>query len=197
MGSSSQRVNLTMPSGRLRGLQCRSPQRQVVKLEVEPESEILAVIASDSGCSHSASAAHELVCRATGQTGATADVERPILVVMRPGYAFSRDFFRGGLLAARLLGAARLLARARMAGLQVAAFVVGRRTAAALGFVGRERLRLPSGSSSAQPIARSRVGESLRTFESFILLPLPGHNCGAQRSKREAPGKERVRIVPP
>ena len=172
MGSSSQRVNLTRRSGRLRRLQRRSPQRQVVKLEVEPESEILAVVASDAGGPDAASAAHKLLCRAAGQTRATADVERPILVVFASWACVLPRFLRREASWLLDCGSAR---RPVLDGwLEVAALVVGAGRLLRWGLLGVDSCGSHQDRRQNQPTERSRVRESLRTFESFILLPLPG-----------------------
>src|SRR5579864_1027501 len=83
-------------------LQRRSTQRQVVELEVKAKSEILAVIAGSSGGGNTASPAYISIRSAVGETGSSADVKAPFLIVqwlfLRPGGLFGRS-----LLAARLI----------------------------------------------------------------------------------------------
>jgi len=95
---------------RLRGLERRCAQRQIVELEVEPQSEIPADVAGDACGTHPASAPHKLLRRAIGQVRTAANIKAPILVVVSLCSALPSDFVGRGLLAAaRFLTAAGLL----------------------------------------------------------------------------------------
>ena len=73
---------------------CRAEvaQRQIVELEVETESKILAEVAGDAGGRDAASAAHKIRGGAVGQTGAASDVESPVVIVFGLWLTL-RDFF--------------------------------------------------------------------------------------------------------
>ena len=84
MGSSTSVVNVICRARSLRRLQRGGAQREIVELEIEAKSEILAVVAGDAGSSDSASAAHEIRGVAVGQAGSAANVKGPFFVEVQP-----------------------------------------------------------------------------------------------------------------
>src|SRR5664279_3183543 len=79
-GIEVKRVDVTGRRRRLRTLQGRSAQRQVIKLEIEAESEVLAVVAGNASGCDPAPAADKFRGRAVGETRSAAYVEDPVLV---------------------------------------------------------------------------------------------------------------------
>src|SRR3954464_8449868 len=109
-GTEHQRVRMVVCAGRLRQLQRRSAQRQIVELKVEAKSEILAVVTSCAGGYNAAPTAYVLIRGSGGEIGSSAHVERPLLVTARfDGAGTARLFLRSFLAAAGLLVVSWLL----------------------------------------------------------------------------------------
>src|ERR1051326_2712647 len=120
-GIERERVGVTGCAARLSEFQCRVTERQIIELEIEAQSEILAGVAGDASSHDAASAAHEVRSRSVRQTGAAAHVEGPVLVVLylrRFGGLFRRGLLTAaGLLVGGLLGLRRLRGRLLRRGL--------------------------------------------------------------------------------
>src|SRR4029077_6502594 len=93
-------VDVAVSSGRLRQRQGRTAQRQVVKLKIETESEVLAVVPRNTGSKDSSAFAYISVRRPMHQACAAADVKSPVLVIMRLLFFGLLGFFGRRFLAA-------------------------------------------------------------------------------------------------
>jgi len=106
-GIESERINVTRRPRRLRQLQRRVAQRQVVPLKVGAESKILAVVACHAGSPNQTAAAYIFLRRAVGQAAAAAHVEVPVPEFLRfelapRSHLFGRCFLGAGLVSGLL-----------------------------------------------------------------------------------------------
>ena len=182
-------VNVFVGAGSLRQLQGRGAERQVIPLQVEAQSEVLAVIAGGSGGDDSATSANIVLCIAIGQAGAAANVERPFVesgrLRLTSGNLFGRRFLIAGLLGVGLLGLRLLVGR-----------LLGRCFLSVQGEGSRQNRREGRVQNDAEPgtAGNFRIISCDSPPAAGLLADRSAGNCTRQR---QALVKERVRDVPP